>query len=454
MKVIIVGAGEVGFHIARHLAIENKDVVVIDVNNEAIRRISDNIDVQTVVGSGSSPVILNEAGLKEAEILLAVTNSDETNLVACLVANVISPATRKLARLRNSGFDDFHNTFRDNAPYIETSINPEIEVVKTIERLIWVPGAVDVGEFAGGLAKLIGIRIDQNSGLINKRLSELSLGEMGKTFLITAVIRNEQLIIPTGKDRLQYNDLIYFISEENRVLETLSFFGKRAEPVTRAMIIGGGNLGLRLASLLEEKDIDTKLIEKDQDKCAELAGNLNKTLILHGDGSNKELLMEENIKNMDVVITLTGDEQTNILTSLLAKQMGARKTITKVNKFSYFPLMSTIGIEQIVSPRLSAVNTILQHIRKGKVLSAISIKGEQAEVLEAVAMETSNIVNKPLHDISFPKGALVISIIRDNAVIIPSGNSIIKPDDKIIIFARKKAITDIEQILAVKLEFF
>lgn len=454
MKVIIIGAGEVGFHIAKHLATENKDVVVVDTNPEAIRRISDNIDVQTIIGSGSSPVILNEAGIKEAEIILAVTNSDETNLVACLVANAISHGTKKLVRLRNADFDNFHNTFRETAPYIDTSINPEIEVVKTIERLMWVPGAVDVAEFAGGLAKLIGIRINRDSALVGKRLLDFPVATSGKAFIIAYIVRKEKIVIPRGTDRIHHDDLVYFISEENKVLETLAFFGKYAEPVTRAMIIGGGAIGFRLASLLEEKDINVKLIEKDKTKCMEIAAKLNKTLVLHGDGSDKDLLMEENIKDMDIVITLTDDEQTNILTSLLVKQMGARKTITKIDKFSYFPLMSTIGIEQVVSPRLSAVNTILQHVRRGKVLSSISIKGEEAEVMEAVAMETSSIVGPPLKDISFPKGALVISIIRNETVIIPSGESIIEPGDKIIIFAGRKAIPSIEKILAVKLEFF
>jgi len=454
LKVVIVGAGEVGFHVASRLSHENKDVVVIDKDGDAIRRISDNIDVQVITGSGSSPVSLEEAGIKEAEILLAVTNSDETNLVACLVANIISPYTKKLARIRNADFDKYHAIFRDHAPHIDTLINPEIEVVKTIDRLMNMPGAVDVGNFANGRVKFIGINLDKEARLAGSRLDEIPalLGKQGP--LIAAVIRDEELIIPSGDDRLMPGDLVYFISEEDKILDTLTIFDKHAEPVKRVLIVGGGRIGSRLAVLLDDKHVYTKIIEKNPDRCAKLAEKLNKVVVLHGDGSDQGLLKEENVQETDFVITLTNDEEINILASLLAKRMGARKTITKISKFSYFSLMSMVGIEQVVSPRLSAINTILQHIRRGKVLSSISIKGEQAEFMEAVALETSEIVGKPLKNISFPKGALVTSIIRNDNIVIPSGDSIIEPDDRIIIFATRQAIPKIEKILTVKLEYF
>ncbi len=206
--------------------------------------------------------------------------------------------------------------------------------------------------------------------------------------------------------------------------------------------------------MLEKKSIYTKIIEKNPDRCTKLAEKLNKAIVLHGDGSDQELLREENIQDMGIVVTLTNDEETNIITSLLAKRMGAPRTITKISKFAYLPLMSMIGIELVVSPRLSAVNSILQHIRKGRVLSTKAIKGEQAEVMEAIALETSDIVGKPIKNISIPKGALVTSIIRNNTVIIPTGSSVIEPNDRIIIFAKKQAIPKIEKILAVKLEYF
>jgi trk system potassium uptake protein TrkA len=453
LKIIIVGAGQVGFHIASRLAYENKDVVVIDTNPEAISQVAEKIDVDVIVGSGSSPVILAEAGIKEAEILLAVTDSDETNLVACLMADTISPTTKKLARIRKRDYDEYHQIFQDAPPHIDAVINPEIEVVKTIERFMSVPGAVDVGEFADGRLKLIGIFMDKDARLAGIRLSGLS-DQIGTRILVAAVVREGVTIIPRGDDRLYPGDLIYFISEESGLENILKAFNKHVKPIKRAMIVGGGRIGLRLAKLLESQSIYTKLIERSAERCSDIVEQMNKVLVIHGDGSDQSLLNEENIADMDVVITLTDDEETNILVSLLAKKMGARKTITKLSKFGYFSLMSTIGLEQVVSPRLSAINTILQHIRRGKVLSARTMTDEQAEVLEAIALETSDIVGKSLKKTAIPKGALVIGIIRDNEIEIPSGDSIIKPNDRILIFAKREVISKIEKILTVKLEFF
>jgi trk system potassium uptake protein TrkA len=454
LKIVIVGAGEVGYHIAGHLAHENKDVVVIDKDPAALRRVSENIDVQVLQGSGSSPVVLEEAGLGSADILLAVTDSDETNLVACMMSNIISPATKKMARVRDADFDAYHAHFREKAPNIDTIINPEIEVVKTIDRLMQVPGAVDVGEFADGRIKFVGVYLKPDSRLAGVQLSDLpdKLGEA--RLLIAAVVREEELIIPHGEDRLMPGDLVYFISEEDKFRDALEMFDKQPEPINRILIIGGGRIGFRLARLLDERAVQAKIIEHNADRCSLLADKLNRVVVLCGDGSDQALLAEENVQDVDVVITLTEDEETNILASLLARRMGAAKTITKISKFSYFTLMSTIGIEQVVSPRLSAINTILQHIRRGKVISAIAIKGERAEVMEAVALETSEIVGKPLKKISLPKGALVTGIIRQDKIIIPSGESVIEPGDRIIIFATRRAVPGVEKILAVKLEYF
>ena len=453
MKIVIVGAGEVGFHIASRLAQENKDVVVIDFDPESLKRLSESLDVQTITGSGSSPAILEEAGIREAEIILAVTDSDEVNLVACLMADTLSPTTKKLARLRGADFDRYHDTFKINAPHIDTVINPDIEVVRTIERLMSVPGAVDVGEFADGRIKFVGVYLEPGSRLAGVRLADLPSILQEDRPLIAAVVRDDQLIIPKGDNHLRDGDLVYFISEEKNLFKHLSIFEKHATPVKRVLIVGGGRIGYRLAKQLEDKLLSCKVIEKRAPQCDFLAERLERTVVLHGDGSDQSLLVEENIHDTDLVVTLTSDEETNILTSLLAKRLGAKKTITQINKFSYFSLMSAIGIEQVVSPRLSAINTILQHIRRGKVLSAISIKGEEGEVMEALALATSDIVSKPLKKIAFPKGSMVAGIIRQEAIIIPSGDSVIEPDDRIIIFATREAIPGVEKILAVKLEY-
>jgi trk system potassium uptake protein TrkA len=454
LKIVIVGAGEVGFHIASRLSLENKDVVVIEKNPAALRRVSENLDVQTVEGCGSSPAILQQAGIKEADILLAVTNSDETNLVASLFANILSPTTIKLARIRSEDYLMYQEALSQGPYSIDMVINPEAEAVKTIKRLLQVPGAVDVGEFADGRIKVIGVRLDADCSVNGTKLVDLKKKTGNKKILVTGIVRDEKLIIPSGDDQLLEGDLVYFISEEKDLKGALKIFGKRAEPLNRVLLVGGGNLGLKLATALEELSIHTKLIERDPDRCRELAELLDKVIILQGDGSDQGLLQEENIQDMDVVVTLTGDEETNILTSLLAKRMGAQKTVTRISRFSYFPLVSAIGLEHIVSPRRAAINTMLQYVRRGQVLSAMALKGEEAEVLEAVALETSDVVGKPLQDVPFPKGALVVAIIRGDEVIIPTGDSVIQPHDRIIIFSTRQGIPRVEKALMVKLEYF
>ena len=454
MKIIIVGAGEVGFHVAGRLSLENKDVVVIDSHPEAVRRVSDNLDVQVMHGSGGSPKVLETAGIREAEILLAVTDSDETNLGACLMTELISPSTKKLARIRGADYEGHHDALRNHAPRIDTIINPEIEVVKAIDRFLSVPGAVDVGEFENGMVKFVGIKLDPDTPLAGVALSELPQKLGKQRTLIAAIVRDEELIIPMGSDRLQPADVVYIISETNRLDRTLELFGQDIKPVRRALIMGGGRIGLRMARLFEERSIPAKLIEKNPERCKVLAEALDKVVVLCADGTDQQILQEEGVREMDAVITLTEDEQTNVLASLLAKRLGAKKIITRINSFRYFPLMPTIGIEQVVSPRLSAINSILRHIRRGKVLSAISIKGEQAEVIEAVALETSDIVDRPLKKMSLPKGVLVTVVIRDDRVIIPDGDTVIEPGDRVIIFGTRKTVPDIERILSVKLEYF
>lgn len=454
MKIVIVGAGEVGFHIASRLSLENKDVIVVEKNADALRRISENLDVQTVEGSGSSPAILEQAGIKGADILLAVTNSDETNLVASLFANILSPTTIKLARIRSEEYLMYQDALRQDPYRIDVVINPEAEAVKSVENLLKVPGAVDVGEFADGRIKVIGVRLNADSPVTGTQLVDLKKKTGNKKILVAAIIRDEKCIIPSGEDQILEGDLIYFVSEEKELKEALKIFGKQAEPFNRILLIGGGNLGLRLAKALEGLSIHAKLIEKDPGRCRKLAEHLDKVIVLQGDGSEQRLLQEENVQDMDVVATLTGDEETNILTSLLAKRMGAQKTVTRISKFSYFPLVSAIGLDHIVSPRLAAINTILQYVRRGKVLSAMALKGEEAEALEAVALETSDIVGKPLRQIRFPHGALVVAIIRADEVIIPTGDSVILPEDRIIIFSTPKCIPRVEKALMVKLGYF
>jgi len=454
LKIIIIGAGEVGYNIASRLASENKRVIVIDKDQDAIRHLSESLDIQVITASGSNPKVLIDAGIKETDILLAVTDSDETNLVACLMANLISPTTKKLVRLRNNDFYPYHNRFKKENPHIDTIINPETEVVNTIRKLMDVPGAIDVGDFADGQVKYIGIRLDSYSPVAGMRLIDFSPKFGDDRPLIAAIIRDDEVIVPRGNNKIESGDLLYFVCETQKLEQTLKLFGIIIQPIQSALIIGGGRIGERLAKILEKDSIKTKIIESDLDRCHYLSEQMDKTVVLHGDGSDQKLFLEENVGQSDVVVSITDDDETNILVSLLAKNLGVQNTITRIEKSSYFPLLATIGIEKVVSPRLSAVSSILQDIRKGKVLSDISIFGERGEFIEAIALETSDITDRPLKKLHFPKGAILVCIIRDGQIIIPSGDSVIKPGDRIILFALKQAVKKLEKLLTVKLDYF
>ncbi len=454
MKVIIVGAGEVGFHIAHRLASESKEVVVIDRNPEALKRFSELLDVQWLEGSGANPKMLEEAGIRGADTFLAVTDSDETNLIACLFAKALAPGIVKLARIRNEEYTQYRRGLVEEALNLSMVINPDVEAVRSIERLMAVPDAEDVSEFAEGRITLVGIRVTEGNPILGTRLMDLRSHAGDLRFLVAAIFRNERLIVPFGKDRITLDDLLYFVCEKDELKRLLEFFGCRSEAPRHVLIIGGGNLGFRLARRLEAAPYHVRLLEKNKDRCEFLAAQLSRTIVLHGDGTDQDLLHEENIQSMDMVITITGDEETNVLCSLLARRLGAKRTMTRISKFAYMPIASALGLGHIVSPRLSAVNTILQHVRRGKVLSAVSLKGEEAEVLEAVALESSGIVGRPIKALPFPKGAIVLAVLRGEETLIPTGETVIRPEDRIVILAARDSIPRVEQQLMVKVRYF
>ncbi|EGY27441.1 trkA-C domain protein, partial [Desulfovibrio sp. A2] len=304
LKIVIIGAGEVGFHIAGRLSRENKQVVVIDQNPEALRRVTDAMDVQAVLGSGSSPSVLSEAGADEAGIILAVTDSDEINIIACLFANAIAPDAVKLARIRNEEYTLYHDALRGDALRISMLINPEVEVVRTIDRMLSVPGAVEYGEFAGGRIKMAGIGVDKGP-LVGQKLMRFReiVGE--GAIMVAAIVRDDRLIIPTGADVIQQGDIVYFVYDEGTRPALLASLAREERTIRHALIVGGGNIGLRLARLFERKGYHTKLVDRDAARCAQLAEQLDTTLVLHGDGTDQALLREENVAGMDVVVAVT-----------------------------------------------------------------------------------------------------------------------------------------------------
>ena len=455
MRIIIIGAGEVGFHIAQRLAVENKEVVVVDKSAEALRKIAETSDVQTVQGSGSSPEVLEDAGIAEADILLAVTDSDEINLIACFFANMLSPNVTKLARIRGGIYTNYGHLLTGEEVGITKIINPDEEVVNSILRLMSVPGAVEINEFAGGKIRLIGINLPDESPVVGTKLLDLR-AKIGDDLgiVIAALVREDKLIIPGGLDVIKKGDVVYFacdIREQEDILERL---GVSTEPVREVLIVGGGNIGYKLAKALDNKYYHTRLLESRQKRCEFLSERLDRPIVLMGDSTDQDILREENIQDMDMVIAVTGDEETNILTCLLAKSLGAKSTVTRVNNFGYMPLIEPIGIDYLVCPRLSAINSLLHYIRRGRVISSVSIKGEEAEALEAIAHEDSPIVGKAIKDLSFPRGCLVLCFQRGDEVVIPRGDTLIRPNDQLIIISTRQNIPKVEKVLTTKVEFF
>ncbi len=454
MKVIIVGAGEVGYHIANKLSRENKDVVLIDRDGAKLKHVNDNLDVQTLQGSGASPALLREAGIESADMIVAVTDSDESNLVACLMSRILSPSTTRIARIRNHEFFELDNVKIDEILGLSLVINPEVEVVKTIIRLIEVPGAVDVMDFGDGRVRLVGMKMPSNSRMVGKSMIDLRKAEPNPHMLVAAIYRDNTVIIPHGATEIKAGDLVYVVTRPADLDEVRRVFGLPTKPVHSVFIIGGGQVGTKLARELEKKGIKIKLVERSAERCEELSNILDKTIILKGDGTDQDLLEEENVADADVFIALTNDEEENVLSCLLARRLGAHQSITRINKFAYIPLVSAIGLETLVSSRLSAVSAIMRNIRRGKVVSVAALQGEDAEAIEFEALQTSEIVNQPLQDIKFPRQALIAAIVRNGEVIIPRGETVILPKDRIIVFTRREAIRKVEQALTVKLEYF
>ncbi len=452
MKIIIVGAGEVGFHCAQKLSEEGQDVVLIDKDPEKIKRITDNLDVQAVTGSGTSPGSLKDAGIVGADMLVAATDSDEANLIACLLAKNLNRYILKVARVRNREYLEEKELFGDSLLGVDQIINPESAMVETITNLMTVPGASDVIDFVDGKIKLIGYTIAKGSALAGRQLSTFS--DIYGNLLIGAIIRDEKVLIPHGMDTIQAGDLIYLVIRSNELNKVFSFLGINEKGVRNVIITGGGDTGGALGEALEDSKLHIKIIEKDNLRCTYLSEKLSRALVICGDGTDKDLLIEENIGGMDFLVALTGDEENNVLMSLLAKELGVKKIITRISKLSYIPLVSAIGIDTVVSPRLSAVRAILQYIRRGKVISVAPLKGEHAEAIEVEALETSDIVDKPISKIKFPKGALVGAVIRGEEVIIPTGNTVVESKDRLIFFALKEVIPKLENLLTVKLDYF
>jgi trk system potassium uptake protein TrkA len=445
MRAIIVGAGEVGSQIARILSKELIEVVIVDKDKNRLRQIGEELDVSVIESEGGDPAALKEAGADNADILLAVTNSDETNMIACLLAKSMFNIRRKIARIRNP--DYFHNEklLGKATLDIDPAINPELEVAKSITRLLEVPFARYVEDFEGGIIKVIGFKVPEKAPITGKSLKELGSSLKNK-FLVGIIERNEKTIIPTGNNVIKEGDIIYTPIKKWETSNLLELLDLTVKPAKKIMLLGGGRIGYYISSAMEQK-ADMKIIEKDVDRCKYLSKTLKKTLVLHGDGADQKLLMEENIRDMDVFVAISNNDELNIMASLLAKKLGVKKTIAIVNRTDYISIANNLGLEAVLSPRLITASSILRYVRGGDILSLTTIAEGNAEVIEARVGITSQFFGQSLMDIKLPKASLIGTIIRNDEIIIPSGADVIRADDKLIIFTLRESIKEVEKIL-------
>ncbi|RJO66442.1 MAG: Trk system potassium transporter TrkA [Myxococcales bacterium] len=449
MKIIIIGAGEVGFSIAETLCKENKSVVLIDNDAERLRQIEEQLDAQLICGSGSSPETLLQAGISQAGMVIAVSDQDEVNLVACFVAQHYSPGSVKIARLRNPEFLDHPDVFRGLR--FDLFINPEREAAEKLLKLIQMPQAMDLIPFAEGKVWLAGFHLQPASPIVGMKLFGLRDVVPGYAPLAAAIYRGKELIIPRGADTLHAGDVAYFAVAPDDMQKTLRLVGKKGRPVERVMIYGGDSTGWYLARELEkQKDVEIKFIEEDEARCAWLAERLNRVTVLHGEGMDSDLLLEENIAKMDVFVAVSKDPENNVLAALLAKSLGARYSMILSNRPDYAALVPSLGIDAAVSPHLAAVSRILRFLRHGRVAAVESIRQGRAEGIEFVAQESSPCAGKTLKDLDFPEGALMIAVVRGEQVIIPTGQTTIMAEDRVVVFCDRRAVAKVEKLFSPK----
>lgn len=458
MKVIVCGAGQVGSSIVRHLAGENNDVTVIDQSPELIRKLSDSLDVKAMEGFASHPDDLEAAGAADADMIIAVTYADEVNMVACQVAHSLFKVPTKIARVRHQSYllpiwaDLFS---RDHMP-IDVIISPEIEVGRAIGRRLHVPGAFDMIPLADGKVKAVGVRCTEACPLVNTPLRQLTELFPTLNIIVVCVIRDDQAFVPSGDDHMLPGDEVYFVADSNHVTRAMMAFGHEETEARRIIILGGGNIGRFLAHEIEESHpgVTAKIIEIDREKAKLATTGLKNTVVLHGDALDPEILEEANVSQAEAVIAVTNDDEVNILASLLAKRYGCQRAVTLINTTTYTPLVTTLGIDAVVSPRAITVSTILQHIRRGRIRAVHSLREGVGEIIEAEALETSSLVGTPLREIKMPQGVILGAIVRDDTVIIPRGDTIVRSNDRVIVMAAADAVRQVEKMFAVRLEFF
>ena len=458
MKIIICGAGQVGWQIARHLASERNDVTVVDQQPELVRRATDTLDVQGVTGFASYPDVLERAGAPDADMVIAATQSDEVNMVTCQVAHSVFAITTKIARLRAQSYltaiySDLYR--RDHMP-IDVVISPEREVAEAALRRLDAPAAFDTEMFLGGRAQLLGIILDEDCPVVDTPLRQLS--ELFSTLraIVVGVRREGHLFAPEAGDQLYVGDACYIISHRDDAARTMEIFGKPATRQERLVIVGGGNVGLAVAEALEARPnrVRAKLIERDRRRAERAADRLERTIVLNGDGLDADILGEAGITRADAILAVTDDEKTNLLACVRAKAAGCRMAIALINDPTLVPLLDPLDIDAWINPRSTTVSSILRHVRHGRVRGVYSIGDAEAEVIEAQVLGSSTIAGQLLRDVDFPEGALVGAMAKRGEVVRPSAETRIEEGDVLVVFALAADVPEVERLFQVSLDFF
>ena len=451
MKILILGAGQVGRTAAYHLAREEaNEVTVVDINDELLRDLQDRIDIRTVVGNGTQPRILEAAGARDADILVALTNSDEVNMVACQVAwSLYNKDATHIARIRSSDFSSHSSLFSGETPAfaVDVTINPEQLVTEHVVRLIKYPGALQVLDFADGRVRLVGIRARSGGPLVGQQLEQLPTHIKGRNARVAAIYRGDHSIKPTADTTIEHDDEVFFIAARRDIRAVMNELQKRENPVRRVVIAGGGNIGFRLAQRLEMEH-QVKLIERDSRQARRISEHLGNTIVLNGDAADEELLLEENIDTADVFVAVTNAEEANILSSLLAKRLGCRKVMALINRPAYAELMESGTIDVALSPQQITIGSLLAHVRRADVVRVHSLRRGAAEAIEVIAhgmQNDSRVVNRRIEDIPLPEGASISAVVRGDEVLIAHHDTTILHDDHVILF-----LTDRRHIEAVE----
>lgn len=458
MRVIICGAGQVGYGIAEQLAAERNDVSVIDTSPQLIHAVRDALDVRGFVGHGSHPEVLEAAGAQQADMIIAVTLYDEVNIVACEIAHALFNVPTKVARIRAQSYlqPQYQDLFsRDHMP-IDVIISPEREVGEMVLRRIALPGASDVVRFAEDKIMMVAIECLEDCPVINTPLKQLTELFPNLASTVVAVCRDGKLFIPRSPDQLLVGDLAYVVTQKDQVRRTLSLFGHDEEEATRIVIAGGGNIGLYVARTIEQRQSRTriKIIEGQPERAVQIADELRRTVVLNGSALDQKLLLEADIQDADLMVTLTNSDQVNILSGAMAKGLGCKANLVLLNSPAYHDLARTLGVDAYVNPRAVTVSRILQHVRRGRIRAVYSVQQGKAEIIEAEALETSPLVGPNLRELDLPDGMRIGAVYRGGEVIVPSGSVRIRPKDRVVIFALESAVKQVEQMFRVSLEFF